>query len=1032
LQATDEQKKKQAEAKPPPETPVAHPPTNSYYSPTPAVSPARSPRAFKGKLQMAKQVEEPAAMAVVQQPVEAPRPAAATITAPPVAAPLPLSVVAPPVEDDIEDIDLADDDGDGWDDDDLGSADSADVVETPKEETAAAVPEAPVPESDPALGSVTSIVKEEAVVLVETPPKAQVVAEKEEPRVEEDTVEVAEKEEPPVEEDTVEEAAAEIKTEASQSTSTTSVDAAVEKETEIKQPQTADDVRIEAPVVVEPEEEAGPTKKLLMLCSIESLNRQATKRQENAFTILKGRGLAYEVIDATDPVNTTWREELFQLADGVREYPLFFLMDLSDGETTFWGNFDRFTFANDEGTLSEEVSGANTTPWDPSMFVQPVVRSPPPTPTRNGGTPKSLGSEKEQLMKSFSEQMKRMEENHQAEFAELEKKQAQGLLAAATSVTHDECIAQRKKLEEDLNFQIQKKNEKLSDLLRTNEGLKLKIDLRTREVTGMQQLLEKGDTEVSKAVGLHKRDLKVLQEQLLDREEKASHATQEMDKAEVAKQSMMEELEKTQKEHAELRNRAKEIAGELRTRRAECTSLRSQVDELTENKQSLEHSLENLTLKLSNHNINKSEKDGEMGRLRNELDVANNQVKELQTQMQSKEAAAEKALNDFKKKAQNSLAMVNSRTASAAEAKEEAELEARAARSTADTAMERAVKAEIASKEVVAEAKAYVADMEKQTAKAKADLAVATSEAEALRVKMADSQKEVESMVGAKNNLVTDLAHAQGRLEEELGRSQVVRDEVERHKQQLQATRDEVGKLRQQLRRAEVAKSEAEESNKSSKKSDIDPSVPDRNSDDATISMLQRQLTDANEVIEDLKKALENAADTHETAHPAEDHAGERNGSRGSAPLYYAMEKQAELKTAQNEINRLANLLADVQTDKMEAVETKEEMRQRMEDAEAKLQRYKKLGNSSVEDQNGLDPMPKNSGSTNIEYLKNIMMTYLKAKTVAEKKALVPVIAAVLCLTPEEQQSAFKSLEDSASLGAVGTSLFESFSGRFT
>ena len=153
----------------------------------------------------------------------------------------------------------------------------------------------------------------------------------------------------------------------------------------------------------------------------------------------------------------------------------------------------------------------------------------------------------------------------------------------------------------------------------------------------------------------------------------------------------------------------------------------------------------------------------------------------------------------------------------------------------------------------------------------------------------------------------------------------------------------------------------------------------------------------------------------------------------GSAPLFYAMEKQAELKTAQNEINRLANLLADVQTEKMEAVEAKEEMRQQMEDAQAKLQRYQKLSNAPPpeESQKGLEPMPQNSGATNIEYLKNIMMRYLNAKTVAEKKALIPVVAAVLCLTPEEQQGAIKTLDESASIKSVGNNLFESFSGRY-
>jgi hypothetical protein len=107
-------------------------------------------------------------------------------------------------------------------------------------------------------------------------------------------------------------------------------------------------------------------------------------------------------------------------------------------------------------------------------------------------------------------------------------------------------------------------------------------------------------------------------------------------------------------------------------------------------------------------------------------------------------------------------------------------------------------------------------------------------------------------------------------------------------------------------------------------------------------------------------------------------------------------------------------------------------MRQAMEDAQAKLERYQKLGNSvPAETEAGLETTSANSAATNIEYLKNIMMRYLNAKTVAEKKGLVPVIAAVLCLTQEEQQTAIRALDESASIGAVGNSLFESFSGRF-
>jgi hypothetical protein len=54
------------------------------------------------------------------------------------------------------------------------------------------------------------------------------------------------------------------------------------------------------------------------------------------------------------------------------------------------------------------------------------------------------------------------------------------------------------------------------------------------------------------------------------------------------------------------------------------------------------------------------------------------------------------------------------------------------------------------------------------------------------------------------------------------------------------------------------------------------------------------------------------------------------------------------------------------------------------------------------------------------------MLRYLHAKSVAEKKTLVPVIAAVLCLTPQEQAAVLKNVEASSGLEGVGMALFES------
>jgi hypothetical protein len=231
-----------------------------------------------------------------------------------------------------------------------------------------------------------------------------------------------------------------------------------------------------------------------------------------------------------------------------------------------------------------------------------------------------------------------------------------------------------------------------------------------------------------------------------------------------------------------------------------------------------------------------------------------------------------------------------------------------------------------------------------------------------------------------------------------------------------------------------------------------------RSSDDETIRMLQQELHDANEAIEDLKEGLKNAVQSKGSPHHDDpldqsersaDHVDSNGGN--STPLFFAMEKQAELNIARNEINRLANLFGNVQSEKTEAFEAMQDMKKKMEDAEARLRRFEQLGAKSnggppqelgagdtsihfsreAQHAGGEEARSNSSGSVNIEYLKNIMLSYLNAKTLAEKKALVPVIGAVLCLTADEQKKAMTNVEESVSLVGVGASLFESFSGRF-
>merc|ERR1712071_428251 len=106
------------------------------------------------------------------------------------------------------------------------------------------------------------------------------------------------------------------------------------------------------------------------------------------------------------------------------------------------------------------------------------------------------------------------------------------------------------------------------------------------------------------------------------------------------------------------------------------------------------------------------------------------------------------------------------------------------------------------------------------------------------------------------------------------------------------------------------------------------------------------------------------------------------------------------------------------------------------EESEARLRRKDKLGKKRSNSSDGLNSQNVLSASTlsgnsdegdnvNLEYLKNIILQYLNATTVSQRKALIPVISAVLCLTRDEQKAAELALENASGLQAVGTSLIE-------
>lgn len=234
------------------------------------------------------------------------------------------------------------------------------------------------------------------------------------------------------------------------------------------------------------------------------------------------------------------------------------------------------------------------------------------------------------------------------------------------------------------------------------------------------------------------------------------------------------------------------------------------------------------------------------------------------------------------------------------------------------------------------------------------------------------------------------------------------------------------------------------------------------NKDDANIVMLQQELQVANDVIKDLKESLSaiiskdpSTLEPEQLIQTVNSMGEEYNSSprrrnidagsnNDSTPLFFAFEKQAELNTARDEITRLAAILGDAESEKMEALEAKEIMRKVMEETESRLKRFEKLGaagghrhfngsthtrrvmgQSNFSLHQGSSVSSHNDSSMNLEYLKNIMLRYMNAMSLNEKKALIPVIGAVLELTADEQAQAINSVEKNAGIQGVGTTLIE-------
>eukprot|EP00804_Cyclotella_cryptica_P019246 CCRYP_006146-RA/>CCRYP_006146-RA protein AED:0.18 eAED:0.18 QI:127/1/1/1/0.66/0.75/4/282/1677 len=744
---------------------------------------------------------------------------------------------------------------------------------------------------------------------------------------------------------------------------------------------------------------------------------------------------------------------------------------------------------DDDDDDEEEANGAQSKNDDPGslddakkMIGEGEVRSAPEAVPQH-------------VVEKFMKQLERMTESHQLEMEELqrshkmeidqlqnelemeraEKKKAKAREAVAAQDKH---LSQMRELEKSYNKILKEKEDELEQVMQRNEGITLKMDSMKREVDGLLRLVDERDDEICRLKQGHgntmlqvEGNMKVSQDELLRKDAEIRDLKSTLS-------SLQSEFDSTTDAFNTLKSRAKAVATELKDRRVEVRTLSSQNEELTAANTSLETQLANLKALNDQQQLTIAYKDKDIEALNEKVKELNKQIEAKDGLLQDRSSVGEKAISSYKRKAQEALAAANARLAAANQAREEAESDAKAARTASDDAVERARVSDakrVEAERSAAEASKLLEAERSVNLQVVSELKRTVDEMKKTIQGMRDQSIEAES---TKESLLLDIERVKADLTEQNELNSELREKLFEQKDLCNALQKEVLDLQDEVQRSSAAafkrqKDEtiiAEKQGDSTSVNNVMSSIRaadmnDRAESDGTIIMLQQELQGANDAISELKLALrmallEKTEPCAANAHPDKRSLGDQDRhfddsahGNDNTPLFFAIEKQNELNTARDEINRLANLLGDAESEKQEAFDAMEEMRQKMEEANARLLRYEKLGMTSTRPPHssagysslrgaGRSTMfadghtgermvsRENDSAVNLEYLKNVMLSYLKAKTLADRRKLVPVIATVLCLTPEEQSQAVLSVEESAGLVGVASSFWENLESK--
>jgi hypothetical protein len=101
------------------------------------------------------------------------------------------------------------------------------------------------------------------------------------------------------------------------------------------------------------------TKRLVMLVTLYSGNREIMPKQKRAIAMLETCQIPPKIVDGSDPSNKQVRNELFEIAEMRGVYPLFFIEERDEANyraspnVTFVGTFETIEKLMDEETLGD-------------------------------------------------------------------------------------------------------------------------------------------------------------------------------------------------------------------------------------------------------------------------------------------------------------------------------------------------------------------------------------------------------------------------------------------------------------------------------------------------------------------------------------------------------------------------------------------------------------------------------------------------------------------------------------------------------